>query len=471
MPKSEEELRKWRDDLVNSKTIRDGVWYPHPDNPNYEGNTEGQLRNKKSGKLRNGSHDKTGRTSVTLPNFNSNKKYQFHRALIECFYETKISLDYDIDHVDQNPGNNKFNNLQILTKKEHCKKTAEQNPERSKKATKNISQSIISYRVDEDGKIINEKKFDSINQASFILSQTENISTKGIWRRIKKSINTQKCDPSGYYWINVFANNDDLEDEIWRQIPDLRKGMLVSNKGRVSFGYISVPYKTYGSRVGEYFKFSCDRHSINVHEAVCKAFIGPKPTDEHTVDHIDRNPENNSVENLRWADRREQAINRKSIHPIEVYDSKNPGIKLKVFDTATDIAKEYGCNLKAVLRACKFNKNKPVGYSIKPRTTLSVRYTFMTNEEKLKRELDIFEHQTEVARRDKNKRKNNPENLPMNVKRNKSTHTLVLKITFLGETYKVFGEQDPKVLVRLRDEWFNNKVESHKAFIRMSFGF
>jgi hypothetical protein len=47
-----------------------------------------------------------------------------------------------------------------------------------------------------------------------------------------------------------------------------------------------------------------------VHRLVALAFIGPQPSSAHTVDHIDRNVDNNQVSNLRWATKSTQCANR-----------------------------------------------------------------------------------------------------------------------------------------------------------------
>ena len=47
-----------------------------------------------------------------------------------------------------------------------------------------------------------------------------------------------------------------------------------------------------------------------VHRLVATAFLGPPPTELHTVDHVDRDPSNNAVSNLRWASRSEQTLNQ-----------------------------------------------------------------------------------------------------------------------------------------------------------------
>ena len=46
-----------------------------------------------------------------------------------------------------------------------------------------------------------------------------------------------------------------------------------------------------------------------VHRIVAFAFLGNPPTDQHVVDHIDTNRQNNRPENLRWLTRLENALN------------------------------------------------------------------------------------------------------------------------------------------------------------------
>ena len=48
-----------------------------------------------------------------------------------------------------------------------------------------------------------------------------------------------------------------------------------------------------------------------IHQLVALAFI-PNPENKPTVDHIDRNPANNRVENLRWASYSEQNYNSRT---------------------------------------------------------------------------------------------------------------------------------------------------------------
>jgi len=52
------------------------------------------------------------------------------------------------------------------------------------------------------------------------------------------------------------------------------------------------------------------RRKIQIGRALTSTFLGPPPTPEHTADHIDRNRENDTLENIRWATKEEQGKNR-----------------------------------------------------------------------------------------------------------------------------------------------------------------
>jgi len=463
----EEERRLWRDNLIQS-VIEDGKWYSHP-TLNYEGNTQGELRNITSKKLVRGSV--SGGYHGFSPTVAGKRRHlRYHRVLMECFYNVAIPPHYDIDHRNTKTLDNRFDNLQILTRKEHAQKTCDQNPSKGVKAGNKRSYRIVRFRIGKNGERIDEVFFDSMNEATRKVKSTQ----KCIMRSIRRSI----PDSKGYHWMNQ-RENDDLPGEEWRQVPGLREGMLASNKGRIWGNYLPNQYKDAGSKTSHgYFTFSCDGSIIKVHQAVLLAFTGPPPTDGHTVDHIDQNKENNCIENLRWATASEQSRNRECMRPIEIYDTKNPGVALKIFDTEREAAEEYNTTQTAISEVVRFRINgyvrmrssgEPrVSQHIKQGTTLSARYADLTNEEKMNRELSFFDYQVEVAKQDKGKRKSNPENLPIGVTRN-SQGGLTMTIKFLGKKYQKCGGKDPAALARLREEWFNKEVENHKAFIRQSF--
>jgi HNH endonuclease len=469
MNTKEEDLRAWRDRVIMN-IPEDDKWYAHPNIPNYAANTRGELYNTKTGRPIKGGQS-AGRQVLSWARVDGRRcKRQFHRVLMECLFNTSIPDDFQIDHRDANPLNNAFSNLQILTKKEHAQKTADDNPDRGKKAGLKSSRAVMRFRKHENGEITDEALFDSVNDATRLTSATH--------KRIRRSIKGSIPDSSGYYWMFV-DQDDDLPGEEWRQAPGRREGMLVSNMGRVCFSYRPRPYKTYGSMgPGGYFTFSCDERAIKVHQAVCLAFNGPPPAEGYTVDHIDRNEGNNCVENLRWASPDEQSKNRDCIRPVEVFDRKNPGVAVKTFDTEAEVAREYDVNQNTVSQVVRFqtisqyhknNVRSRVAYCLSRTTTLSARYADMTNEEKMNREMAVLEYQAKVALHDKNKRKSNPHNLPIGVTRN-SKGGLVASMTFLGVSFQKCGGKDPEALARARNEWFESVVEKQRGFIRAAFG-
>ena len=58
------------------------------------------------------------------------------------------------------------------------------------------------------------------------------------------------------------------------------------------------------------FKIDGKRKSAKIHRLVAEAFI-PNPENKECVDHIDRVRNNNNVNNLRWATKSENSINKK----------------------------------------------------------------------------------------------------------------------------------------------------------------
>ena len=52
------------------------------------------------------------------------------------------------------------------------------------------------------------------------------------------------------------------------------------------------------------------RRGIYIGHAIVSTFIGRPPTLKHTADHIDKNPENDTIDNLRWLDESGQSKNQ-----------------------------------------------------------------------------------------------------------------------------------------------------------------
>ena len=106
-------------------------------------------------------------------------------------------------------------------------------------------------------------------------------------------------------------------EEVWKDITDF-PNYQVSNLGNVrnkkrlnilkprivkkDYGYIS--YEVYISKDGG------KQFHKKIHRLVAEAFI-PNPDNRTEIDHKDRDPSNNHVDNLRWATRSENCLNTK----------------------------------------------------------------------------------------------------------------------------------------------------------------
>lgn len=95
-----------------------------------------------------------------------------------------------------------------------------------------------------------------------------------------------------------------MENEIWKDVPGYDGYYQVSNFGRVKS--LRKVLKA-GLRKG-YLYISLRNKKFNIHRLVAIAFI-PNPGNLPETDHIDGNPLNNNVDNLRWVTRQQNELN------------------------------------------------------------------------------------------------------------------------------------------------------------------
>lgn len=137
----------------------------------------------------------------------------------------------------------------------------------------------------------------------------------------------------------------------WKVI-DKFKNYAVSTNGEVKNIKTGRILKPYDNGTG-YCKVDLYNGGIKskcrIHRLVAEAFI-PNPDNKPTVDHIDRNPKNNTVENLRWATQEEQNDNSGTQRKVII--AAKDGIE-HVFDSQGSCARELGLsgsNINSCLR-------------------------------------------------------------------------------------------------------------------------
>lgn len=106
-------------------------------------------------------------------------------------------------------------------------------------------------------------------------------------------------------WVRNRSDNVDMEGEVWIEVDPNNGKAAVSNFGRWKdnrYGRRSSPI----AATDGYVNVTLYYENKKLHDMVCTAFHGPKPTDQHTANHKDNNKSNNNKDNLEWMSRSEQ---------------------------------------------------------------------------------------------------------------------------------------------------------------------
>lgn len=159
-----------------------------------------------------------------------------------------------------------------------------------------------------------------------------------------------------------------MESEVWKDIPGF-DFYQISNLGRVRscrFGTGGGVKRKYWRLIGakydgrkshlmvDLLRISKKRERFQLHRLLYEVFIGPIPEGKF-IDHIDRNGLNNSLDNLRLADRSTNVVNQKiregrkykGVRPTKSgkYEARTSYKKKEVFlgrfDTEVEAAKAY----------------------------------------------------------------------------------------------------------------------------------
>ena len=259
----------------------------------------------------------------------------------------------------------------------NMKQSVEENETRGSSADQQ-SIPILGKKVDDDDQWV---AYASASEAARIIKETHGVVIRP--GNISKVVNGKRNQTADFVFKidESRALPDVLEGEVWKPS---RHGTSVSNKQRFknAQGHIIVPKLNSGH---QYVAVTIKGKWLRFHRVVCEAFHGPMPVEGgHTVDHIDRNPLNNTPENLRWATRQEQRANQgeerkssapKQSKPIlgrEVSEVKSDAAWIP-FASANDAARRLGLDRGSVSKVVN-GRCKTVGNGKK-------RYEFMLDKD------------------------------------------------------------------------------------------
>lgn len=143
----------------------------------------------------------------------------------------------------------------------------------------------------------------------------------------------------------------------WKVI-DKFKNYAVSTNGEVKNIKTGSILKTWRCRKGYSYVSLCKdgkKTNCSVHSLVAEAFI-PNPENKPTVDHINRNKDDNCRCNLRWATYNEQRYNSNAGRP-ETPIVAIKGRVRRMFDSQSTCAKELELD-KGGINACLRGRQK-----------------------------------------------------------------------------------------------------------------
>ena len=193
-----------------------------------------------------------------------------------------------VDHIDNNPSNNRLENLRWASRSEQIQHSYATNENRGSNAPK-------------QSKPVEARVLGAEEWVPYA-SSNEAARSLGLYPGNVSACCRGKQKQTGGYEFRWGKANEVavLEGEVWKPY----ESAWVSSLGRFksSQGVVS----TRKPKKSGYVNVGVNGKSRLIHVLMAIAFGLPKRDDQDTVDHIDNNPSNNRLENLRWASRSEQ---------------------------------------------------------------------------------------------------------------------------------------------------------------------
>jgi 5-methylcytosine-specific restriction endonuclease McrA len=313
-------------------------WKQHHAHPAYYGRPDGKVWSAKRGRILEGCIPPDGYTRIGI----GGKLVKRARFNLSLSLGRAIKEAMECDHIVsvKEGGGDDWANLQELTRADHNRKTTVDNPDKGKK--QGITRGVPIVACHEDTG--DETRCDSINEAVRELG----ISYRAIERSLKGE--TIRGDYVFSHTPEYLAEQADLPGELWLEavskwgvLPNTEasdRGRIQDSRGRWSYGNDSQGYKRFGAMIDK-------KRSLKVHDVIGRTFLEPPPSPNHTPDHINGDPSDNRVENLRWATELEQGRNRRDNRRVIQLDA-DTGEQLAVFESLVAAAEAVRISVSGI---------------------------------------------------------------------------------------------------------------------------
>ena len=274
-------------------------------------------------KLCTGEKTNNGYLRIGLVKNKEKTRFMIHQLVARHFIENKENK-LQVNHINGIKDDNRVINLEWVTQTEnniHAAKYIKKNHstpiQKLHSKTRNIEKIYPS--------IVSAKE-DKYNSTSIRWAIKSNELYKGFyWEKVEKEKSEEIIE--GEIWVN-------LGDSIYEEVNKFTK-YQVSDHGRIR-GHKGKILKLNTSTI--YYKIilcnDTEQYEITIYKLVLLAFNRENPENKDTVDHIDSDPTNNKLSNLRFATSKEQMQNPETLKKIK-------GTKTLTIKITTILTGEY----------------------------------------------------------------------------------------------------------------------------------
>lgn len=274
-------------------------WKIIPNCDRYKISRDGQVYSVRNNKLLHINYEygraRNIRVRVQLTDNDGKSFKQYVHILVALTYIPNPENKPTVNHIDGDKWNNTAENLEWSTNLEQAKHSAELYKGQRLKRVMPVVQ-------------VKPSGFTIIYPSADLAASEVNVHINTIWRWIRKERNPN----DGSMWYNeheLFINSDNEE---WKPViyKGRDTGYKVSSLGRVK----NCKERILRGKISEgYIKISlCEGKKVyallSAHRMVLESFVGPCP-EGMSVDHINRNKQDNRLINLRYATWSEQVDN------------------------------------------------------------------------------------------------------------------------------------------------------------------